>query len=819
MNLQPNPSGLPCPGSHRLLPLVAAVLLCCGASLGAQPAGKSDGKPAGMPVTAAPPPAATAVATAATAATAAPAATAATAASAVTVATTSTGAPAAVLAALAAPLAAGEAAAGNYRLSFKQLGRSQPFSLRGTDGRYNIPFSVRADEVITKASLKLRFAYSPDLLSELSKINVLINGEVAASLELPKTASSGPVTQVVDLPAHLITEYNQLTLQLIGHYSNGCEDPQHSSLWATISHHSELQLVTDAAAQTSDLALLPEPFFDARDGRKLSLPVVFAGAPDNATLEAAGTLASWFGLRAKGRVLNFPASVDTLPAKGHAIVLVGAKGGPAGLTLAAVNGPTLTIVANPNDPNGKLLLVQGRDGAELKAAAATLAIASKTLAGASQLITQPPALSPRRAYDAPNWLRADRPVKLSELGNPQALNVTGYNPGDIMIPLRLPPDLYMAQDKGVPLDLKYRYTPQPTSTNSSLSVHVDTNLVKSFALMPLQRLSGAPLLAKLQADETQPMQGIARIPTGMLQPKSQLELRYMYDYIKQGECRDVIVDNVRGAIDPESTLDISGYSHHLAMPNLAVYGNSGYPFTRLADLSQTAVVLPDLPQAGELSAYLNLLGRLGESTGYPGTALTVTRSSQVGEVADKDLLVVASGADASLVKRWAGALPVGLDDSRRPGLIDQLGKLLGSVAALLPDMIRPAAAATTPFSNAGLSAYAAGFESPLKSGRSVVLFWAQEPAALQGAVESLLGADGEPAKIAGSLAILRGKKVDTLAGEPTYHVGDLDWFTRTKLSMSGQFGQLALVAGLGAALLGGLVLRLLRSQFRKRSAP
>ena len=813
MNLRPKPLGRLRPRRHRLLPVVAAGLLCCGASLLAQP----DKKPAGKPESASSQAQAHTVAAAA-AGSAADSASAPAAAASASGSLGSLGASASVLAALALPIDAGQATPGNYRLSFKQLGRNQAFSLRGTDARFSIPFSVRADEVITKASLKLRYAYSPDLLSELSKINVLVNGEVAASLALPKAGASGPVTQVVELPAQLITEYNQLTLQLIGHYSTGCEDPQHSSLWATISHLSELQLVADAAPQANDLALLPEPFFDARDGRKLSLPVVFLGAPDNATLEAAGTLASWFGLRAKGRVLNFPAALDTLPAKGHAIVLVGAKGAPAGLKLPAATGPALAIVANPNDPNGRLLLVQGRDGAELKLAAATLATASKTLAGASMAITQPAALAARRAYDAPNWLRADRPVKLAELGNPQALNVTGYDPGDIAIPLRLPPDLYLAQDKGVPLDLKYRYTPQPTSTNSSLSVHVDANLVKSFALLPLERLSGAPLLAKLQADETQPMQGVARIPLGLLQPRSRLELRYMYDYIKQGECRDVIVDNVRGAIDPLSTLDISGYSHHMAMPNLAAYGSSGYPFTRLADLSQTAVVLPDLPQAPELSAYLNLLGRLSESTGYPGTAVTVARSSQVGDVADKDLLVIATGADQLLLKRWAGALPVGLDDSRRPGLLDMASKLLGSIAALLPDMIRPAAAATPPFSNAGLSAYAAGFESPLRSGRSVVLFWAQDPAALHGAVESLLGADGEAPRIAGSLAILRGAKVDTLAGEPTYYVSDLDWFSRARMSLSSNMGQLLLVTGLGTALLAGLVLRLLQAQFRKRTA-
>ena len=756
------------PRRPLLLPLVAALTLCGGVATGAQAPGHS------------------AVPTAPK--------------------------PAAVVAPAAAAVPASDASAEiNYRLSFKQLGRSQPFELRGTDGRYSIPFSVRADEVVTKATLKIGYSYSPELLSELSKINVLVNGEVAASLALPKEGAGTPVTQIVDLPAHLFTEYNQLTVQLIGHYTTGCEDPLHSSLWATISNASMLELVTDSAPQANDLALLPEPFFDARDGRSLSLPIVFAGAPDNRTLEAAGTLASWFGMRAKGRVLNFPAAIDALPAKGHGLVLLIGASALAGLKAASPAGPMLSVVVNPNDPNGKLLLVQGRDAQELKTAVATLATADKSLSGPSAALTQMPAARARKPYDAPNWLASDRPVKLGELSNPQALNVSGYNPGEIAIPLRLPPDLFSVNDKGVPLDLKYRYTPQPASTNSSLTISVNDKLVKSTLLLPMERLSGAPLLAKLQADETLPMQAVARIPVTALRSKALLQLRYMYDYVKQGECRDVIIDNVRGAIDPESTLDISGYAHHMAMPNLAAFGHSGYPFTRWADLSHTAVVLPDAPQVQELSSYLQLMGRLGEATGYPGTAITVARSTQVAEVADKDLLVIATGTGQPLLTRWADALPV----ERRTGLLDALGRLLGRVGSALPEMLRPAAAATPAFSSSGLSAYAAGFESPLRNGRSVVLFWANEPALLQPGLDALLGEDGEWPRIAGSLATVRGKKVDAIMSEPSYLLSDLDWFTRTRLSLSGNTGMLLLVSAAGAALLAGLALGLLRAQARK----
>ena len=767
-----------------LLPLVAALALCGGVATGAQAPGQSA-------VPNAPKPAAVA---------------------------------APVVAAVAAPVVAAVPASDgsaeiNYRLSFKQLGRSQPFELRGTDGRYSIPFSVRADEVVTKATLKIGYSYSPELLSELSKINVLVNGEVAASLALPKEGAGTPVTQIVNLPAQLFTEYNQLTVQLIGHYTTGCEDPLHSSLWATISNASVLELVTDSAPQANDLALLPEPFFDARDGRSLSLPIVFAGAPDNRTLEAAGTLASWFGMRAKGRVLNFPAAIDALPAKGHGIVLLIGASALAGLKTASPAGPMLSVVVNPNDPNGKLLLVQGRDAQELKTAVATLATADKSLSGPSAVLTQMPAARARKPYDAPNWLASDRPVKLGELSNPQTLNVSGYNPGEIAIPLRLPPDLFRSNDKGVPLDLKYRYTPQPVSTNSSLTVSVNDKLVKSTLLLPMERLSGAPLLAKLQADETLQMQSMARIPVTELRSKALLQLRYMYDYVKQGECRDVIIDNVRGAIDPESTLDISGYAHHMAMPNLAAFGHSGYPFTRWADLSHTAVVLPDAAQVQELSSYLQLMGRLGEATGYPGTAITVARSAQVAEVADKDLLVIATGTGQPLLTRWADALAAAVPVESHPGLLDALGRLLGRVGSALPELLRPAAAATPAFSSSGLSAYAAGFESPLRNGRSVVLFWAREPALLQPGLDALLGEDGEWPRIAGSLATVRGKKVDAIMSEPSYLLSDLDWFTRTRLSLSANTGMLLLVSAAGAALLAGLALGMLRAQARKRSGP
>ncbi|MCH3828570.1 cellulose biosynthesis cyclic di-GMP-binding regulatory protein BcsB, partial [Campylobacter jejuni] len=84
-----------------------------------------------------------------------------------------------------------------------------------------------------------------------------------------------------------------LDVQLIGHYTLGCEDPVHSSLWADVAGRSTLELTVMPVDLPNDLALLPVPFFDSRDVRQLALPIVLGRSPDAARLESAGVLASW----------------------------------------------------------------------------------------------------------------------------------------------------------------------------------------------------------------------------------------------------------------------------------------------------------------------------------------------------------------------------------------------------------------------------------------------------------------------------------------------------------------------------------------------
>ncbi|WP_434682203.1 cellulose biosynthesis cyclic di-GMP-binding regulatory protein BcsB (plasmid) [Pseudomonas sp. R1-18] len=703
----------------------------------------------------------------------------------------------------------------SYSVTLQQLGRNYPMNLRGVEATDSVNFNVRADQVVTGASLTLSYSYSPSLLAELSQINVMINDEVAATLPLPKEGAGKPQTQVIEIAPQMITEFNRLSLQFIGHYTMSCEDPKHSSLWARINNDTRLDLRVAPFVLPNDLAILPLPFFDRRDDRDLNLPVVLGTSPDNATLEAAGALASWIGAaKTRSRTASFPAHFNDLPARGNALVLL--KGdGPlqlGALTLPAAKGPTLTMVTHPNDPTGKLLVVSGRDSAELKQAVNALVMGGQSLVGSSVLIDRIETLKPRKPYDAPNWLPSDRPVKLGELIDAKKLNVAGYDPGDITVPLNLPPDLFSWREDGVPLNLLYRYTPQERSNNSSIMVSLNDILIKAEPLPSVANLSSGLVARLTGGNDTISREAHMYLPLNSVALQSRLQLRYMFDYLKQGECGDIIIDNMRGSIDPESTLDFSGYDHFMAMPNLGVFKDSGFPFTRMADLSQTAVVLPDNASADEVSAYLSVLGRFGESTGYPATGVSVIQAAQIASAADKDILVLGSGSNQPLLGQWADRLPVAGNGQQQGFEFSDLSFRLREWMSPDPEENQRRARVAMAFSSDKRSTFLTGFESPLKSGRSVVLISSGQPDGLADVTQALNTSD----KVQGSLVVVRGKSVETLVADQQYYVGELNPIKYVQWLMSRNVLWLLVIVALTVALVTGVAYVTLRSIARRR---
>ncbi|WP_186456022.1 UDP-forming cellulose synthase catalytic subunit [Nitrospirillum pindoramense] len=644
-------------------------------------------------------------------------------------------------------------------------------TFHGVQDFRTVDFPIRRDDVVTAAKLTLSITNSPALLKELSQLKVLLNDELLTTIPLNAATAGG---QVVELPVNplLIQQDNHLTFQFIGHYATGCEDPLHSSLWALLSANSSLRLTLQRLPVAADLSILPRPFFNDHDSRPLALPFLLGDEPSDGVLRAAGIVASWFGAMADYRPARFPSLGRRLPPD-NAVIFATPANHPAELDLGVVDGPMVAVRSNPVAPNRRLLLVMGRNDEELRTAALTLVLGASALNGAEARAT-PPLLVPRQPYDAPRWLSLNRSVRLGELVGSDVLQSNGMAPGPMQVPFRLPPDLFVWQNRGVPLHVNYRYPGGKwlDMEQSRLDVSLNGTYVTSLKL----REDGLTDWFRTYAlGDYTARQRTVEVPPYLFYGRNQLQFMYSLQPVDRGACHGTTPDNLRTGVDPDSTLDLSSAHHFAALPNMASLASAGFPYSRMADLSQTVVVLPERPQAGDVTAYLGMMGLMGASTGMPATQVTVRRASEgKAGLEDRDLLLIGDTAHQPLLRDWAAAAPVRItNDVMALNTLSPLQRLTQLLDAdpVSAGVLTDGDAERVLVSGTQL-ALMMGFESPLTPKRSVVALTAGNADLLPGLVEALRQPRTAP-RIQGDLVILNRTEVSSFQVGRRYWVGDL----------------------------------------------
>ena len=705
------------------------------------------------------------------------------------------------------------------RMTVRQLTGLNVLTLRGTDGSATAIFGGRADELVTKIVLRLRYSHSPALLFAQSHLRVLLNDETVVVIPLSKETASRLNERVIELDPRFVGDLNQLRFQFVGHYATGCEDLLNSSLWAEVSGTSELEITSHPIRLPSDLAMLPEPFFDRRDLSRLRLPFVFPQDPSLDMVRAGGVVASWFGQLADWRGARFTVSLGAA-VRGHAVVFATNSRRPKFLAAEApVQGPTLRVATNPFDGVSKLLLVLGRDDADLRAAVAGLVRGTAALSGAETRVRAVAESTSYTAYDVPGWVRRDRPTRLGELvARPEELQALGHTPAVIRVGLRVPPDLFLWRSPGVPLDLKFRHNAvaTPGEGPSRLTVGINGLLLRSFELEPG---GGASVLSRMRVSfldaRAQRQKGGASVPPFALGARSELQLAFNFPVPKEGACRDSYVQNIGGSIDPDSTIDFSGFPHYTALPHLGYFATSGFPFTRYANLAQTIVIVPPAPDAHEIETFITLMGRMGESTHAPVTAVRLLPPVDPAEYRDADLLMIGTAARLKLLDRWQAHLPAQVDGLARrlslPASPSGPGRnyfSFGGDSNAGPTM-------RAEVLGAGPVAALIGFESPVTPKRSVVLVTADTTASLAIALDSLEDT-GLVRAMEGSIVLMHAKKVYSYQVGHSYFVGELPLWTWLWYRAAAYPLTLAVLGLVAALILAIVTWRALRGIARRR---
>lgn len=691
------------------------------------------------------------------------------------------------------------------RVSLKSLGASRPLILRGVDGDANVDMSVRLDELVESAQLHLTMTLSPALIPSLSHVKVFLNNEVLQTIALDKEKLGMPHTVDFALDRRYFKDFNRLRFQLIGHYILECEFPYHSSLWAEISNESYIDLQLRQLPLANDLALLPTPFFDDRDSNQLTLPFVYASQPTLGLLKASGSIASWMGKLSAYRGSSFPVFFDALPPQ-HAIVFASNDQRPGFLKdVPLVDKPTISMVSHPDVPGKKLLLLLGKDDAQVQIAADALALEKAAFSGQSlriESLEYPPL---RTAYDAPKWITTARPVTMGELvQNPSDLQLRGTRLNDVInINTRMAPDLFTWNVAGVPVDLIYRYTSPTQTINGALNVLINDQFVRSYPLLATEgQLGGGGLrdsvFLPLFDDGTIQAKSNLKIPAFLIGGDNRLQFAFQIPPADLGRCMAVDLVELRAAIDPMSTIDLTGFDHYIGMPNLSAYANSGFPFTKYADLAQTTIVLPNQRSPADVEMYLVALGRMGASTGYAGTKFELTQASDLEQAKNSDLLIISQGS--SSVGKWSKDLPALIEAAKKS--MSPLTSGFESFMGMFNDApyaVKPTAEGRAILEGNGALAAVSGLESPLHRGRSVVLLEATDANTLK-LIGKVLNDPGKLRNIRGDLSVMRGESVESFRINSMYYLGDLSWWRMAWFQIHNYPLLLALL-GIGAGLL------------------
>jgi len=555
-------------------------------------------------------------------------------------------------------------------------------------------------------------------------------------------------------------------------------------------------------ALKADLKLLPLPFYDPSLNSlnpPATVPIVFLSTPSDRALEAAGIVASWFGILADRHPVRFPVSVGSIPS-GNAIVLTDhAEELPADLQLGEVTGPTIALRTNPANPDAKLLILTGKTGPDLLTAARALALGPETLFGDEVHITTL-RLPPTRQYDdAPRWISTTGVTYLGDLAPADKLQRNASSP--ITVDLHLSPDLYLPPAQTLALHLNYRYNSIPLADASSLQIFLNGAFLSATPLPHSDKASAG-------------LSTVIPVSAMNLRPgTNRLQMDFLF--------HPVSTDNasLNGAIEPNSYLDLRNTPHWTTLPDLALFHAAGFPFTRRADLADTAIVLPNLPSAQEIELYLTLMGHFGAQTGYPVLNVSVTNAAGMKPNAQKDYLVLGTVYDQPAISGLNRSLPVAIEPTglrvqdlrsffpsfehawwqvhnpEKPQT-DQLGQL--ETTGTLPDAI------------------VEGLEWPLGSSHSVVLIALRDDTAAPGFLSSFLE-PSPPSSIAKSVGVLRGPAFSSYQiGDRTYSVGTLPLWIRIHLFVSQFPAALVLISTFVCFLMAIMLRGIFRRQASER---
>lgn len=572
-------------------------------------------------------------------------------------------APVAPVAAALAPPVLTPALASSLKVA--QMGQPGGIVMGGGQLQGGITFTLPLDQVITNARLILNLNVSPAMAEQNSTLELMLNGQPLGSVPLGAADSDTSRFQL-DVPAALLVSVNNLSFKISDANALQCRRDPDGEYRVTILPDSHFELEGQQLNIGNELVNFPRPFFDSMQMSTSTVSFSFAEKVSSDAISAAALLSSWLGIEADYRGINFDTKYNVLPEKNG--ILIGHPGETiGGITLPESDEPLLQYIDNPINPVYKLLLVVGKDQTALRMAAWRLT-QNKFEPQTASLKVEPKAIPVSQPYDAPRWIPTDRPVKLSELlRKDQSLTTTGIWHEPLDIAFRAAPDLFLWDGGSIPMHINYRFPAEDwiDESHSWLSVTLNSNFLLN---LPINKQGALETLWRKMGGDARQEQADIPIEPYQIYGDNQLSLYFHITPQENAPCSVLLNNNIKSRIDDSSTIDLSHTRHFALLPNLSFFVGASFPFSRLADFSQTVLMLPDNPSETQVTTLLDMAARSGNAT---GTALANNRvimgipagGSDLEMLRNRDVLAVTNMTQSLFNQTMLNHSPFGIRDT------------------------------------------------------------------------------------------------------------------------------------------------------------
>ena len=678
------------------------------------------------------------------------------------------------------------AAAATEKITLKDMGVNNSVDLRGPHSTRSLGFVLGHGRLPRRATLNLSYHFSSALLPHTGLITVSVNRTPIAKIAAPDIAQKEGeyAFTALPVPTEVLVRNNEISFDFAGGTVLSPQAQTRQPALASIGANSTLFVAGDPIPFKNDLSLLPLPLFDADLQSTTTIPFVFLTSPTPQGLQAAGVVASWLGILASTKPVRFSVSIGDIP-HGNAIVFADNYALLPPALRVSGGGAALSLKTNPSDPDGSVLILSGDDSGQVLNVARALSLMTlshprdgefASALGDSIRVGDFTMPDPRKIDDAPRWLPTSHLTSLWDMSSKDSLKSDGSQ--SLPVYFRVPPDLYYGENQNLNLKLAYSYNGAPIAPGSSLRVFANGNLIVEAPL--------APGSGTLQKDR------IVLLPVAALRPFGNT-LLFNFDFVPANPngTGPTAADKLRGAILQDSYLDVRGLDRWAKLPNLELFANAGFPFTRHADLADTTIIVPTTPTPKEIALFLYLMSHWGSQTGYPALRVEVAGSDTVMR-ADNDYLVLGNATDQPAFAPLSGALPVSFDSLgvhvREPsGLLDNLLSTWRRLRGKAFSELTPAEADTLP------EILIEGIESPFFPGRSIVVMSLRDDAAVEKFADVFLDRS-QSSDISQTVSMLRNGKFTSYDMEtPVYHVGNIAPYPLLRLWFAENFWLLLIV--------------------------